>query len=101
MALKYKQLWRVERVFRDTKSLLKTRPIFHKYDRTIRGHVFCSFLALVLREELERQLEDTGHVFEWEQIKRDLKAMQETEISHQEKTFLVRSEAQGICGKVF
>lgn len=101
VALKYKQLWRVERVFRDTKSLLKTRPIFHKYDRTIRGHVFCSFLALVLREELERQLEDTGHVFEWEQIKRDLKAMQETEISHQEKTFLVRSEAQGICGKVF
>lgn len=101
VALKYKQLWRVERVFRDTKSLLKTRPIFHKYDRTIRGHVFCSFLALVLREELERQLEEAGYKFEWEQIKRDLKTMQETEISHQEKTFLVRSEVQGICGKVF
>ena len=26
-----------------------TRPIFHKTDATICGHVFCSFLALVLR----------------------------------------------------
>ena len=38
------------------KSLLQTRPIFHKRDETIRGHVFCSFLALVLRKELEDRL---------------------------------------------
>jgi len=36
VALKYKQLWQVERVFRDVKSLLITRPIFHQRDRTIR-----------------------------------------------------------------
>ena len=30
VALKYKELWRVERVFRDVKSLLETRPIFHQ-----------------------------------------------------------------------
>jgi transposase len=30
----------VERLFRDAKTLLKTRPIFHKRDETIRGHVF-------------------------------------------------------------
>ncbi|MGO8881152.1 MAG: hypothetical protein ACLPVO_08355 [Desulfomonilaceae bacterium] len=42
VALKYKQLWMVEQLFRSAKSLLGTRPIFHKYDRTIRGHVFCS-----------------------------------------------------------
>ncbi len=30
---------------RPTKSLLETRPIWHKRDETIRGHVFCSFLA--------------------------------------------------------
>ena len=57
VALKYKELWQVERVFRDVKSLLETRPIFHQKDRTIRGHVFCSFLALVLRKELDRRLE--------------------------------------------
>ena len=36
VALKYKELWRVEKVFRDIKSLLDTRPIFHKRDATIR-----------------------------------------------------------------
>ena len=44
VALRYKQLWMVEQVFRTAKSLLDTRPIFHKTDATICGHVFCSFL---------------------------------------------------------
>ena len=38
----YKQLWTVEQTFRTAKHLLATRPIFHKLDETIRGHVFCS-----------------------------------------------------------
>jgi transposase len=42
----------VEDIFRNAKSLLATRAIFHKCDHTIRGHIFCSFLALVLRKEL-------------------------------------------------
>jgi len=46
VALKYKELWQVEQVFREVKSVLETRPVFHKCDETIRGHVFCSFLAL-------------------------------------------------------
>ena len=45
VALKYKQLWMVEQIFRSVKSILETRPIYHKCDETIRGHVFCSFLA--------------------------------------------------------
>ena len=35
----YKQLWTVEQTFRTAKHLLSTRPIFHKLDETIRGHV--------------------------------------------------------------
>lgn len=45
---------------RTLKSVLETRPIFHKRDETIRGHVFCSFLALVVRKELEDRLESIG-----------------------------------------
>jgi len=41
-----KTLWMVETIFRTTKSLLETRPIYHRRDATIRGHVFCSYLAL-------------------------------------------------------
>ena len=37
VALKYKQLWMVEEMFRTAKTLLETRPIFHHVDDTIRG----------------------------------------------------------------
>ena len=52
VALQYKRLWMVEEMFRTVKTLLETRPIYHKCDETIRGHVFCSYLALLLRTEL-------------------------------------------------
>jgi len=52
VALQYKQLWMVEQVFRSMKTTLTTRPIYHKCDDTIRGHVFCSFLSLLLIKEL-------------------------------------------------
>jgi transposase len=100
-ALKYKELWQVEQVFRDMKSVLDTRPIFHKLDETIRGHVFCSFLALVIRKELDRRLEKTGHCFEWADIKQDLKALQEITIEDRGKTLAIRSECLGTCSKVF
>lgn len=101
VALKYKELWQVERVFRDVKSLLETRPVYHQCDENIRGHVFCSFLALVLRKELERRLNDAGHVFEWSDIKQDLKALQETVIEDHGKSLAVRTQCLGTCGKTF
>ena len=101
VALKYKELWQVERVFRDVKSLLETRPIFHQRDDTIRGHVFCSFLALVLRKELEGHLEKEGYVFEWSHIKQDLQALQETHIEEKDNHLAIRSKTQGVCAKVF
>ena len=101
VALSYKELWQVEKVFRDVKSLLNTRPIFHQRDRTIRGHVFCSFLALVLRKELERQLNLAGHVLEWADIKQDLKALQQVTIKENGRKLAIRSKCEGVCGKVF
>jgi len=101
VALKYKELWQVEHAFRDMKSGFDTRPIFHQRDGTIRGHVFCSFLALVLRKELARRLEGAGHSFEWSDIKQDLKALQETIIEDGGKRLAVRSQCLGTCGKIF
>jgi transposase len=101
VALKYKQLWMVEDIFRSAKSLLETRPIFHKKDETIRGHVFCSFLALVLRKALQDRLDDRGESLEWADVIRDLDALEEVEVIHQNKRFLLRSEVKGTCGKVF
>jgi len=101
VALRYKELWRVERLFRDTKSLVRTRPIYHKLDQTIRGHVFCSFLALVLLRELDRCLEQTGVRVEWNDLLRDLKALQRMELQEGPKRMWVRSQVQGCCAQVF
>ena len=76
VALKYKQLWMVEAIFRSSKSLLETRPIYHKCDETIRGHVFCSFLALVLRKELQDRLEAKGYKLEWADVLQGLGSAQ-------------------------
>jgi len=91
----------VEHVFRDLKSALETRPVFHKCDETIRGHVFCSYLALVLHKELDRLLEKNNYNFEWKDIKQDLKALQETLIEDIEKHLVIRTQSTGTCGKVF
>ena len=100
VALRYKQLWMVEHVFRTAKSLLDTRPIFHKTDATICGHVFCSFLALVLRDELYRRMNNAGVSAEWGDILRDLDALSETTITYNGKRFAVRSNAVGVAGKI-
>jgi len=101
IALKYKELWQVERVFRDVKTMLHTRPVYHQRDANIRGHVFCSFLALILRKEIERRLNAVGHIFEWSDIKQDLKALQQVTIEENGKCLAIRSQCKGICGKIF
>jgi transposase len=101
VALKYKELWQVEHVFRDVKSVLETRPVYHQRDENIRGHVFCSFLALVLRKELDRRLKAYGHDFEWADIKQDLKSLQQVLIEDNGKSLAIRTECLGTCGKVF
>jgi hypothetical protein len=87
----YKRLWMVERTFRTSKSLFATRPIFHKLDETIRGHVSCSFLALVLKKELEDRLADLGHETSWPDITADLESLTETEVEQDGKRFILRS----------
>lgn len=102
VALKYKQLWMVEAIFRTMKSQLDTRPIFHKTDDTIRGHVFCSFLALVLRKSLQDRLEAKGHAeLEWAHILDDLDGLQEIELTVQGKGYRLRTESKGTISAVF
>jgi hypothetical protein len=95
--LRYKQLWTVEQIFRTDKNLFATRPIFHKLDETIRGHVFCSFLALILKAELEDRIAGPERSSKgarrgsWSEILADLDSLTETEIEQDGKRFLVRS----------
>ena len=88
-------------MFRDIKSMSKTRPVYHQTDAGIAGHVFCSFLALVLRKELEERLSRAGYQFEWSDIKQDLRALKAVDIEDNGTRFSVRTECKGHCGKIF
>ena len=88
----YKALWTVEDIIRTSKSILETRPIYHKRDATIRGHVFCSFLALVLKQELESRMKQADLEWEWKEVIRGLDGLQQVEANFQGRRFLFRSQ---------
>jgi transposase len=99
--LRYRELQGVEQLFRSAKSLLATRPIFHKGDATIRGHVFCSFLALVLKKELADRCAARNFQPEWHDVRRDLDRLQEVEVEQDGKRFILRTPTTGCAGKLF
>jgi hypothetical protein len=78
------------------------RPCPASYPETIRGHVFCSFLALLLRAELEDRLARRGDAeIEWADLIRDLDRLEEVEIEKDGKRFVLRSQTTGTAGKLF
>ena len=101
VALRYRERWIVEDIFRTAKSIINTRPIFHQRDDTIRGHVFCSFLALLLRKELIDRLVADGRQYEWADIIRDLDQLVQTDIDQAGRRLRLRAAAAGCAGAVF
>jgi hypothetical protein len=100
VALQYKQLLQVEQFFR-VANLLETRPIFHQYQATITGHIFVSFLALVVLHELRHRLKRKGLRLERGDILRDLSEVREVEVRHGGKRYLLRTPLKGVAGQVF
>ena len=98
---RYRELLKVEDIFRTTKSILDTRPIYHQTDEAIRGHVFCSFLALVLRKALEESLAAARLKPEWGALLRELDRLQEIETEQEGKHFILRTPVTGDVGRVF
>ena len=101
VALAYRQLWRVEAIFKTAKSILETRPIYHQSDAAIAGHLFCSFLALLLRKELDERLAAADLSAEWGDVVRDLDRVEQVSVEQAGKRFLLRLQAPGCAGGVF
>jgi len=99
--LRYRDLMQVEQLFRTAKALMRTRPIYHASDAAIRGHVFCSFLALVLRKELDERCRAVGFRPEWADVLRDLDRLQEVEICKDGQQITLRTPATGVIGPLF
>ncbi|MBD3624604.1 MAG: IS1634 family transposase [Rhodobacteraceae bacterium] len=99
--LRYRDLLQVEALFRVAKATLETRPIFHSSDAAIRGHVFCSFLALVLAKELKDRCTKAGLKPEWDRLIRDLDRLQSGDIERDGRKITVRTPVTGDVGPVF
>ena len=99
--LRYRELLQVEDLFRRAKTQLRTRPIYHSCDAAIRGHVFCSFLALVLQKELSDRCRAADVTVEWNDLIRDLDRLQEATIEKDGKRVTTRTYVEGQVGRVF
>ena len=91
--LRYRDLLQVENLFFRTKAVMRTRPIFHSSDAAIRGHVFCSFLALAMQKHLDDLMLEAGVAPEWRVLLRDLDRLSQVRIRHRGADWLVRSDA--------
>ncbi len=100
-ALAYKDLWRVERAFRELKSPLDLRPIYHWKDRRVHGHVMVCFLALVLESALQQSLKLAGAQMEYQYLIRDLKKLKAAELTLEGQTYLCRTEMPGQAYEAF
>ena len=99
--LRYRDLIQVEQLFRSAKALMRTRPIYHSSDAAIRGHVFCSFLALILRKELDARCRTAGLQPEWGDVLRDLDRLQEVVVDKDGRQMILRTPATGLAGPLF
>ena len=99
--LRYRDLLQVEDLFRRAKAALRTRPIYHSADAAIRGHVFCSFLALVLQKDLADRCHAAGVTVEWADLLRDLDRLQEATIDKDGRRITTRTPVAGQVGRVF
>jgi transposase len=70
IALGYKNLREAERSFRDLKTTLELRPVFHRLEHRIRAHVVVCWLALLLIRIAER---NTGQ--SWRRIATELQRL--------------------------
>jgi transposase len=83
VALGYKNLLEAERGFRDLKSHLLLRPVFHRLEHRIRAHVLLCWLALLLTRVAERGCEQT-----WQRINRETSRLQQVTLAGEAGTIV-------------
>jgi hypothetical protein len=70
VALGYKQLLQVERGWRDMKTTLDLRPVYHRKEDRIRAHALLCWLALLLIRIAEHETQDT-----WRNLRSELERL--------------------------
>jgi hypothetical protein len=87
IALGYKQLLQVERGWRDMKTTLELRPVYHRLEDRIRAHVILCWLALLLIRIVETTTGGT-----WNRLREDLQELHVGTFEGPAGTFRQRTE---------
>jgi Transposase DDE domain len=102
VALTYKNLLWIERLFRDLKSLLETRPIYHHWVKdNVKGHIFACFLALYLVVVLRKKIAALGRSVEWADLMRDLSQLRAIGLQLDDQHYLLRTDLRGTAHVAF
>jgi hypothetical protein len=101
VAQAYKSLWRVERTFREEKSTLEVRPVYHQRDDTTIGHIVACFLPLRLEVDLQRRLDARGITAPWPDLMRDLAQVQAVEVTCDGQRYRLRTDLAGHAAAAF
>jgi transposase len=95
VAESYKSLWQVERAFRELKSGLDLRPVYHWTEKRIRGHIMVCFLALVLEMALRRKIRAQGVEVRYDDLLLDLCQLKAVDLYVDGTRYLARTELTG------
>jgi len=101
VAATYKSLWRVERTFREQKSTLEVRPLYHQCPHMAIGHIVSSFLALRLEVDLQRRLDERKVEVSWPDLMRDLSQVHSVIIDLEGKRYRLRTSMIGSSYQAF
>jgi hypothetical protein len=101
VATAYKSLWRVERAFRESKSTLEVRPLFHHRNDTTVGHIVGCFLALRLEVDLQRRLDARGVDASWPDLMRDLGEVRAVDLTLDGQRYRLRTDPSGSAAAIF
>jgi len=101
VARAYKQLWMVERAFRDLKNIFKIRPVFHWTPSRVHGHIFVCFLAFLLTATLARRLSEQGVKESVHEVIRDVRRMKAVTLEVKHEAYLLRTELKGSAHHAF
>lgn len=104
IALAYKQLTWIERLWRELKNVVRVRPIYHHlYKQNVKGHIFACFLAVYLVAYLKQKLRqaDPDWNVQWDELIRDLCQLRAVQVELEGQRYLLRTPAVGSTGRLF
>ncbi len=87
----YKQLYKIEHSFRNFKSQLETRPMFHWTDKRIEGHVCLCYIAFALQNYVLQKANSGKTIFTEHSLRNTLNKMQVSLLKHNDDEIYVRS----------